>query len=39
MSPDRSRGGGGTWPENGHELRKELVTFAGEFDVLYDRKK
>lgn len=27
------------WSGNGYGLKKKLVTFAAEFDVLYDRRK
>lgn len=47
LSPDRSKGGGGTWSENGHELKKRHLLMSlicymiggnkGDNRVLYQR--
>lgn len=38
LSLDGSRKGGKMWSDNGHGLKKELVTFVDGLDMLYDRR-
>lgn len=39
LGSDGSGGGGETWSYNERGPRKEPVTLADEFDILYDSRK
>lgn len=39
LRQDGGRKGDGTWSDNGYDVKKDQMAFAGECDLLHDRRR